>query len=218
MLKMWPKNIRSLVRALKEIPERKLLLVIAAAVMASFIGFGSAGGQESQDTYKFARDAQQGREISPVPLELRNKSPRLVYLGSYLVNAQGGCNDCHTCPSYRGTDPYRVGGRGLGTDPTPTNSTNFLSGGTPFQNGTIISPNLTPDSTGKPGGMTYETFKGAMHDGQDSHNSAHILQVMPWPIFRNMYENDFKAIYDYLSSIPTAPSGSGQCTGPQQTR
>ena len=36
-----------------------------------------------------------GLEIAPVPLNLRGKSRELVGLGSYLVNAVAGCNDCH---------------------------------------------------------------------------------------------------------------------------
>ena len=48
-----------------------------------------------------------GFEIAPVPL--RNRRSPLVGLGSYLVNAGGGCNDCHTNP------PYAPGGRELCT-------------------------------------------------------------------------------------------------------
>ena len=45
--------------------------------------------------------------IAPVPLNLRGKNPALVGLGSYLVNAVGGCNDCHTNPPYAtGGDPH----------------------------------------------------------------------------------------------------------------
>jgi len=40
----------------------------------------------------------QGFEIAPVPLDLIDKNPLLVGLGSYIVNAQGACNDCHTAP------------------------------------------------------------------------------------------------------------------------
>ena len=44
-------------------------------------------------------EVQIGFRISPVKLNLKHKDPELVGLGSYIVNAQGGCNDCHTCPS-----------------------------------------------------------------------------------------------------------------------
>jgi len=37
-----------------------------------------------------------GFEISPVPLNLEGKDPWKVGLGSFLVNAVGDCNGCHT--------------------------------------------------------------------------------------------------------------------------
>lgn len=199
----------------------KPLTLLASLAILLVTGYlYSAKGQETAEAYKFSRDAQQGRKISPVPLDLKGLNPELVYIGSYLVNAQLSCNDCHTCPSYRGSNPYTVGGKGLGNGPTPINSMNFLSGGTPFQTGTttISSPNLTPDSSGKPGGMSFAQFKAAMLDGESPHNAGHILQVMPWPNYRYMYQQDIRAIYDYLSAIPQAPSGAGQCTAERQTR
>ena len=41
-----------------------------------------------------------GFKIAPVPLNLAGLDRNAVGLGSYIVNAQGGCNDCHTNPSY----------------------------------------------------------------------------------------------------------------------
>ena len=50
----------------------------------------------------------EGFNIAPVPLDIRGLDPALVGWGSYIVNAQGGCNDCHTVPSYApGGDPFR---------------------------------------------------------------------------------------------------------------
>lgn len=37
-----------------------------------------------------------GFEIAPVPLNLVGKDPWKVGLGSFLVNAVGDCNGCHT--------------------------------------------------------------------------------------------------------------------------
>src|SRR5262245_61541491 len=49
-----------------------------------------------------------GYRINPVELRLRGKNLFLVGLGSYLVNAGGGCNDCHTHPSFApGGDPFQ---------------------------------------------------------------------------------------------------------------
>src|SRR5690349_13336121 len=80
-----------------------------------------------------------GLAISPVQPHVTKHTREAVGLGSYIVNAQGGCNDCHTCPSYS-IDPYTTGQRkGV------VNAQNFLAGGTAFATpgGTFISPNLT---------------------------------------------------------------------------
>jgi hypothetical protein len=37
-----------------------------------------------------------GFEIAPVRLNMEGEDPALVGLGSYSVNASGGCNDCHS--------------------------------------------------------------------------------------------------------------------------
>ncbi len=59
-----------------------------------------------------------GYNINPVRLNLTHKNPDLVGLGSYLVNAVGGCSDCHTNPSYvLGGDPF-LGSRRLSTRST----------------------------------------------------------------------------------------------------
>ena len=39
--------------------------------------------------------------------------------------------------------------------------------------------------------------------GRD-HEDAHILQVMPWPVIRNLIDIDLTAIYEYLKAIPLA--------------
>ena len=46
-------------------------------------------------------------QIAPVQLNMKGLNPALVREGSYIVNAQGGCNDCHTVPSYAaGGNPF----------------------------------------------------------------------------------------------------------------
>jgi hypothetical protein len=63
--------------------------------------------------------------------------------------------------------------------------------------------------------MTYDDFKNAMQNGEVSRKPGHVLQVMPWPVYRKMYENDLNAIYQYLSALPPAQPG-GSCTAPGQ--
>src|SRR5262245_65198173 len=66
---------------------------------------------------------QRGFALAPVHLNLKGKNHDLVGLGSYIVNAQGACNDCHTCPPYTPDhDPY------TGGDGRP-NAENYLAGG-----------------------------------------------------------------------------------------
>ena len=45
-----------------------------------------------------ASNIQRGAALAPVPLNMAGLNPALVREGSYIVNAQGGCNDCHTVP------------------------------------------------------------------------------------------------------------------------
>ncbi|MDO9107199.1 MAG: cupredoxin domain-containing protein [Methylovulum sp.] len=130
----------------------------------------------------------------PIALNLDGKNTDQVYLGSYIVNAQGGCADCHSCPSYAaGHDPFKG-------ETKQFNASSYLAGGKAF--GPFVSANLTPDSNGKPDGMTLNQFKYLMRSGKKPHITGDILQVMPWPVYGNMSDVDLEAMYAYLSSIP----------------
>ena len=138
-----------------------------------------------------------GFKISPVPLNLRGKNPALVGLGSYLVNAASGCNDCHTHPSYLpGGDPF------LG-ETEIVNVDQYLTGGRQF--GPITSANITPDEFGRPAGLELQEFEHLMRTGQDPDEPGELLQVMPWPVYGKLGERDLRAIYTYLSAIPSRP-------------
>ena len=145
------------------------------------------------------REVKAGFKIAPVPLDLTDKSQVLVGLGSYLVNAVGGCNDCHTNPSYvPGGNPF------LG-QPKTINVAGYLAGGQQFSPPGVVSRDLTPEN-GLPAGRTYAQFKQIMRTGIDL-NNAHpqlgpLLQVMPWPTYQSMTDRDLVAMYSYLSAIP----------------
>jgi hypothetical protein len=154
-----------------------------------------------------------GYQINPVPLNLRGKDLALVGLGSYNVNAKGGCNDCHTSPSFApGGDPF------MG-EPKKINAARYLAGGAlfgpPGDPNTPVSRNLTPRaSTGLPAGLTYEQFRKTIRTGEDLKHrppfapsaEKDLLQVMPWPAYQDMTERDLRAIYEYLRAIPSLPS------------
>jgi hypothetical protein len=145
--------------------------------------------------------AEIGLALSPVPLSQVGigRGRIQVGLGSYLVNT-GGCNDCHTNPSYLdGHDPFKG-------QPEQINAAGFLAGGTEF--GPFTSRNLTPDPDegNLPAGLTLDQFKLVMRTGIDL-DKAHpqmgpLLQVMPWPVFGKKTDQELEAVYDYLLHIP----------------
>ena len=138
-----------------------------------------------------------GFEIAPVHLNLEGKNRALVGLGSFIVNAQGDCNGCHTAggpPNFN----YANGGNPYFGQRTKTDPTTYLAGGTDFGPAEIpsaavggyppgsqppsyppaeyggyvgpdiISRNLTPDKTGRAeGGHTLEEFKQILRKGTD---------------------------------------------------
>jgi hypothetical protein len=67
---------------------------LAAAFLSALTIFSAAASAQGDS------QVRRGHDIAPVPLNLSGLNPALVGLGSYIVNAQGGCNDCHTSPSY----------------------------------------------------------------------------------------------------------------------
>src|SRR5206468_4163503 len=111
----------------------------------------------------------EGFRIAPVPLRLEGKDHKLVGLGSYLVNAVGGCNDCHTCPSYApGHNPYGPPFGPLGGGDGKVNSANYLAGGVPFFPPDVYSANITPNpTTGQPEGHTFKEFLKLIRTGHD---------------------------------------------------
>lgn len=180
---------------------------------------------------------QTGFAIAPVPLNLKGKNRSLVGLGSYIVNAQSGCNGCHSHGPQTefvfGGNPY------LGQHPTIENPAVYLGGGRVFgsldpngQSAQIISRNLTPDKSGLPeGGATFEEFVQMMRHGTDFDHwhptctgalgphcvppplDGSLLQIMPWPNYAAMTDHDLRAIYEYLSAIPCLEGDPGNPDG-----
>ena len=191
---------------------KRILLAFCTAlgviVTVNLVGAERPGAPEleSDDEGSLGSDSrvQRGLQIAPVPLDFKEGKRNLVGLGSYIVNAQGACGDCHTCPTYEaGHNPYQ-GGDGK------INARNYLAGGVSF--GPFTSANLTPDASGRPAGMTREEFMRTIRTGRDHEHPDEILQVMPWPVYRYMTDRDLRAVYAYLRAIPRAEPG--ECGGP----
>jgi len=155
---------------------------------------------DNDDHASSESQVQRGFQISPpgVTLSLARKNRDLIGLGSYIVNTTG-CNDCHTHPSYlAGNDPF------LG-QPELINAAQYLTGGRQF--GPFTSANLTPDANGNPAGLTFAQFVETLRTGHNPNDPPGVLlQVMPWPVFGKKTDRDLRAIYEYLSALPSLPN------------
>jgi hypothetical protein len=110
------------------------------------------------------RRIERGFEIAPVPLKLEHRDRDLVGLGSYIVNAVGDCNGCHSAgpPTEFASpagNPYFLSPPLSGKE--QINLATYLGGGRDFgpvgSVAHLYSRNLTPDNTGLPiGGRTYD--------------------------------------------------------------
>ena len=70
-------------------------VTIAVSVAILFAG-RSLSSPRAEDDNDSESKVQKGFAIAPVPLNLAGKNRELVGLGSYLVNAVGDCNGCHS--------------------------------------------------------------------------------------------------------------------------
>lgn len=106
-----------------------------------------------------------------------------VSRGKYLVTI-AGCTDCHT--------PQKKGQPIPGLD---------FAGGFELKGpwGTVASANITPDATGisyYDENLFVETIRTGYVKG-----ARKINQIMPWRLFRNMTDEDLKAVFAYLRTL-----------------
>jgi len=194
-----------------------VLTLLSGLLIASGLKAGN-GEHENEEAM-----VRRGFQISPVPLNIAGRNRDLVGLGSYLVNAQMSCNDCHSAGP---ATQYIAGGNPFfGQHPAKTNPATFMGGGRNFgplipNTPDIVSRNLTPDKTGKSGGDEFAKFVFIMRTGTDTGHrhppcsstvttgclpapfDGDLLQIMPWPNFQQATNRDLLAIYEYLSAIP----------------
>jgi hypothetical protein len=141
-----------------------------------------------------------------------------------------GCHTMDPSTEYIGSgNPYLLSPpNGPFTGKKQVNAATYLGGGQdfgafpgpgPFPH--IITRNLTPDKNGQPeGGHTFDEFLTILRTGKDYDHlhptckgapngtclpapfNGDLLQIMPWPSFQSMSDNDIRAIYEYLSAIP----------------
>ncbi len=140
-----------------------------------------------------------------------------VERGKYLTTV-GGCNDCHTPKKFgpNGPEPdmskelsgHPVGDKFERASPalieknkwgTVTNA-HLTAWNGPW--GVSFAMNLTPDKTTGLGSWTQEMFISAIRSGKHQGTGRAILPPMPWYWYRNMTDEDLKAVFAYLQSLP----------------
>lgn len=135
-----------------------------------------------------------------------------VERGRYLVTV-GGCGDCHTPLKFgpNGPEPdmsLMLAGTPEGVrlpPPPPGQGPWFLVATmTAFSGpwGISYSANLTPDSLTGMGIWTEDNFVQSMRTGRHFGVARPLLPPMPWQNLKDLSEEDLKAIYAYLRSIP----------------
>ncbi|MFG0330863.1 MAG: c-type cytochrome [Phycisphaerales bacterium] len=137
-----------------------------------------------------------------------------VARGEYLVSTIG-CSDCHT--------PFKMGPHGLEKDwsrllsghpedfvmsAAPVMPEGWLGAftvtNTAFSGpwGISYAANLTPDVQTGLGIWTEEMFVNAIRQGKHMGLSRTIMPPMPWEYYSKLTDEDLRAIYAYLRTIP----------------
>jgi mono/diheme cytochrome c family protein len=161
-----------------------------------------------------APPAESKTAASPAPAASA-QSP--VERGKYLVTV-GGCNDCHTPKKFGPNGPEPDMDKQLSGNPASEKVAAVPKGliapdkwGTVANNhlgawagpwGVSFAMNLTPDKATGLGSWTQEMFIGALRTGKHQGTGRPILPPMPWNWYRNMTDDDLKAVFAYLQSLP----------------
>jgi mono/diheme cytochrome c family protein len=153
-----------------------------------------------------------------------------VARGKYLMTV-GGCNDCHT--------PLKMGPKGPEPDmsraltghpedlkmpPAPAlpagpwiatvSATNTAWAG-PW--GVSFTANLTPDKETGLGDWTEEQFIATMRTGKHQGKGRAILPPMPWFMLGDLVDDELKAVWAYLRSLPPVKNRVPQPIDPPES-
>ncbi len=112
--------------------------------------------------------------------------------GKYLAENVGNCIKCHTKVDMRTGQLAGIPFSGGAELPSETDPSRVY-----------VSPNLTPDPRwGWLDGWSEEAFVARFHAGP-----VHQDSPMPWRSFGSVSDDDSRALYRYLKSLPPAPGG-----------
>jgi mono/diheme cytochrome c family protein len=144
--------------------------------------------------------------LAPYILPVTNPGDVEVERGRYLVTL-GVCHDCHTPKGADGRPRLDrlLSGHPEGAPPAPRipgaisaslTATSFTG---PW--GTSFARNLTPDRATGIGAWTEAYFIKVLRTGVRG-NGEPLRPLMPWEWYRQLTDDDLKAIYAYLRTLP----------------
>lgn len=167
-------------------------------------------------TLTFISCKQGNPEYVPVEQEIAMAHEESVERGKYLVSIM----DCHACHSPKIMTPH-------GPEPDPSRLFAGFDSSRPLEEltpaeieaskkwvlfngdqtavvgpwGTSFAGNISSSDTGI-GSWSFDQFKKALTQGKYKglDNTRTLLPPMPWPMYKNLKDEDVRAIYDYLKT------------------
>jgi hypothetical protein len=160
--------------------------------------------------------APPGTEVVPSATAPAGTAQSQVERGKMLIIG-GGCHDCHTpkVMTPRGPEadmsrilsghpesagvpqPFKQGAEKVWT----THANDHLTAWSGMW-GVSFAANLTPDQNTGLGIWTEQMFVDAIKQGKHMGTSRPILPPMPWAEYRHLPDEDLKAMFAYLKSLP----------------
>jgi mono/diheme cytochrome c family protein len=140
--------------------------------------------------------APAGRPVAPLS---RSPAGATVERGAYLANNVSSCVSCHTNRGSDGalTGPPFGGGQRMDVAADATK--------------VFVSPNLTPDPGSSPvGAWSEDTFVARFRVGEVIPGTP-----MPWGAYARFTDDDVRAVYRYLRSLPPTPNPTGAAVQPK---
>jgi len=122
-------------------------------------------------------------------------TPDRLARGRYLANSVSGCIYCHSEHDWKAEGgPVLEGKLGAGQV--------FPLAGLP---GTVVAPNITPDSATGAGSWSDDQLARAIREGI-GHDGRTLFPLMPYEHFRIMADEDLASIVVYVRSLQPVPN------------
>jgi len=187
-----------------------IVTAFGVIVLAGTVNGSKRAGTRDDQTSDRKEESriQRGFEIAPVPLNLQGKNRALVGLGSYIVNAVGDCNGCHSAGPQTefapGGNPYQLSPPFSGK--TEINAANYLGGGRFWPLCVTSSLVLAQFDTGQNGvACGRAQLRGVRRDHEarhrfrsrtsELHRSRHSSQLSSGTVQRRTAPGDAMAIF-----------------------